>query len=259
MGEQEVTQFLSSLATDRNLSASSQNQALSALLFLYQNVLGRELDWLDRVVRAKRSLRVPMVLSREEVTAVLNRLHGTPWLMASLLYGAGLRVLECARLRVKDVDLSRKELTVRDGKGRKDRVTLVPGMLVATLTAQLERVQVQHRSDLQQGGGFVELPYALRRKYPQAARQWGWQWVFPATRTYLHPETRERRRHHLDESVLQRAVRQAVREAGIAKPATCHTLRHYAGTGITGTRLPQPYSKTVTTFARSRNFSDIET
>jgi len=159
MGEQEVTQFLSSLATDRNLSASSQNQALSALLFLYQNVLGRELDWLDRVVRAKRSLRVPMVLSREEVTAVLNRLHGTPWLMASLLYGAGLRVLECARLRVKDVDLSRKELTVRDGKGRKDRVTLVPGMLVATLTAQLERVQVQHRSDLQQGGGFVELPY----------------------------------------------------------------------------------------------------
>jgi len=259
MGKAEIAAFLTHLTTERHVSASTQNQALSALLFLYHRVLGTKIPWIEEIERPQRPQRLPVVLTPTEVRALLSRMSGTTWLMAALLYGAGLRVLECARLRVKDVDLSRKELIVRDGKGRKDRVTLVPGTLVATLTAQLERVQVKHRFDLRQGGGFVELPYALRRKYPQAARQWGWQWVFPATRTYLHPETRERRRHHLDESVLQRAVRQAVREAGIAKPATCHTLRHYAGTGITGTRLPQPYSKTVTTFARSRNFSDIET
>ena len=153
-----MTQFLSSLATDRNLSPSSQNQALSALLFLYQNVLGRELDWLDRVARAKRRLRVPLVLSREEAAAVLSRLHGTPWLMASLLYGAGLRVLECARLRVQDIDFRRNQILVRDGKGRKDRVTLLPSKTSAPLAAHIERFRFQHQEDIGKGAGYVELP-----------------------------------------------------------------------------------------------------
>ena len=232
MGEHEVTQFLSSLATDRNLSPSSQNQALNALLFLYQHVLGRELDWLDRVVRAKRRLRIPLVLSREEVAAVLNQLHGTPWLMASLLYGAGLRVLECARLRVQDVDFRRNQVLVRDGKGRKDRITLLPSKSAAPLAAHVERVRLQHQKDIEKGAGYVELPYALRRKYPRAARDWPWQWVFPATRFYRDRETGERRRHHLHESVLQRAVKDAVRASGISKPAKCHTLRHSFATHL---------------------------
>ncbi len=232
MGEHEVTEFLSSLATKNNLSPSSQNQALSALLFLYQNVLGRELDWLDRVVRAKRRLRVPLVLSRDEVDAVLQQLHGTPWLMASLLYGAGLRVLECARLRVQDVDFRRNKILVRDGKGRKDRVTVFPNKVKAPLAAHIERVRLQHRKDIEEEAGYVELPYALRRKYPRAARDWPWQWVFPATRFYRDPQTGERRRHHLHESVLQRAVQGAVRASGISKPAKCHTLRHSFATHL---------------------------
>lgn len=232
MGEREVTHFLSSLATKDKLSASSQNQALAAILFLYGNVLGRKLEWLDRVVRAKRPIRIPLVLSRREVAAVLGQLHGTTWLMASLLYGAGLRLLECARLRVQDVGFSRAELTIRDGKGRKDRVALLPQALVAPLASHIERVRAQHQSDLRRGAGYVELPYALRRKYPRAARDWAWQWVFPATRFYRDGETGELRRHHLHESVLQRAVRDAVRATGIPKPASCHTLRHSFATHL---------------------------
>jgi integron integrase len=232
MGEAEVTEFLSSLATKGKVSASTQNQALAALLFLYRNVLGRELDWLQDLVRAKRPVRLPVVLSRDEVAALLRHVRGTPWLMASLMYGAGLRLLECARLRVKDVDLDRREITVRDGKGRKDRVTVIPARLVQPLTEQLEKAREQHSADLRRGAGYVELPDALARKYPTAAQEWGWQWVFPATSFYFHRETGQRRRHHLHESVVQRAVKEAARAAGISKPASPHCLRHSFATHL---------------------------
>jgi integron integrase len=232
MGVPEVTRFLSSLATQQRVSASTQNQAFSALLFLYREVLGRELTGLDEVVRAKQPVRVPLVLAREEVAAILRHLVGAPWLMASLMYGAGLRLLECARLRVKDVDFARGEITVRDGKGRKDRVTLLPTKLAEALSAHLERGRRQHGSDVSAGAGFVALPHALARKCGGAAREWMWQWVFPATRFHVDGLTGQRRRHHLHETVLQRAFKQAVRSAGIAKPASCHTLRHSFATHL---------------------------
>jgi len=232
MGEGEVTAFLSSLATDRHLSASSQNQALGAILFLYREVLGRELAWLDDVVRAKRPVRLPVVLSRQEVRAVLDRLDGVPKLMASLLYGAGLRLLECARLRVKDVDFDRNEVVVRAGKGDKDRVTMLPASAKHDLSRHLEQTKRQHEQDLRLGAGWVELPGALGRKYPNAGREWAWQWVFPATRSYFHHATAQRRRHHLHESVLQRALKLAVARAGLTKPATCHSLRHSFATHL---------------------------
>jgi integron integrase len=232
LGEAEVTRFLSSLATDRHVSASTQNQALSAVLFLYVDVLGRRLAWLGRVVRAQRPVRVPVVLSRGEVAGVLTRLHGDCGLMASLMYGSGLRLSECAQLRVKDVDLERRELVVRDGKGRKDRVTLLPDSLRRPLAAHLARVHEQHRRDLRAGRGRVALPDALRVKHPAAAGEWAWQWVFPATRFYVDRETGEVRRHHLHESVVQRAVKEAVRAAGLGKAASCHTFRHSFATHL---------------------------
>lgn len=232
MGAHDVTRFLSALATRVRLSPSTQNQALSTLLFLYHEVLGRDLAGLGEIARAKRPVRLPVVLSRAEVGAILDRLHGTPWLMASLLYGSGLRLLECCRLRIKDVDLSRNALTVRDGKGLKDRVPLIPGTLREPLAEQLERMRRRHQADLRHGAGGVELPYALREKHPQAPWAWAWQWVFPATRHYVDRETGERRRHHVHESVLQRAVKDAVRAAGIARPASCHTLRHAFATHL---------------------------
>jgi integron integrase len=232
MGAAEITQFLSALAVEQNVAASTQNQALSALLFLYRSVLEQELPWLDGVVRAKRAARLPVVLTREEVRAVLRELHGPPRLMAILLYGAGLRVLECARLRVKDVDFGTNQLVVRGGKGDRDRVTMLPGTVKADLAQHLERVRSQHARDLQHGAGWVELPWALARKYPSAGREWAWQWVFPATRIYVDRVTGQRRRHHLHETVLQRAVKEAVRRAGIPKPATCHTFRHSFATHL---------------------------
>ena len=232
MGASEVTQFLTALAVERKVAASTQNQALGALLFLYREVLQQNLPWLDDLIRAKRPERLPVVLTRDEVRAVLQHLTGVPRLLALLFYGAGLRLLEAARLRVQDVDFAANTIVVRNGKGAKDRVTMLPATVKAELARHVEDVQRQHERDLQRGAGWVELPDALGRKYPNAGRQWGWQWVFPATRLYFHRETRQRRRHHLHESVPQRAVKEAVRRSGIAKHAKCHTFRHSFATHL---------------------------
>ena len=232
LGADQVTAFVNHLAVEGQVSASTQNQALSALLFLYRDVLQVELPWLDELVRARRPERLPVVLSRAEVRAVLSAMDGTPRLMASLLYGAGLRLMECCRLRVKDVDLDRNQLIVREGKGDKDRRTLLPAAAWVPLSRQLDAVRDQHRRDLDVGAGWVELPQALGRKLPSAGRSLPWQWVFPATRTYVDPETGHRRRHHLHETVLQGAVRDAVCAAGLHKRATCHTFRHSFATHL---------------------------
>jgi len=228
----EVTRFLSSLATESKVSASSQNQVLSALVFLYHDVLRVDLPWLDEVVRAKRPERHPVVLTGEGVARLPAHLSGVTRLMAALMYGSGLRFLECCRLRVKDVEFARYRIIVREGKGDKDRVTLLPAALVPELSGHLEWVERQHRRDIEKGAGWVELPRALSRKYPNAGREWVWQWVFPATRTHVCRQTGQRRRHHLHESVLQRKVKQAVRRTGIPKPASCHSLRHSFATHL---------------------------
>ncbi len=232
MGKAEVSAFLSHLATEGRVSASTQNQAPSAVLFLYAQVLNQDIGWLDELVRAKRPARVPVVMTGDEVRSVLGQLEGTEHLMASLLYGAGLRLLECCRLRVKDVDLERGEIVVRDGKGARDRRTMLPVRLVPALAAQLERVRAQHARDLAAGTGSVELPLALERKYPRAPYEIGWQWVFPATRFYTDAANGRRQRHHLHEIVLQRAMHGAVRRARVMKPASCHTLRHSFATHL---------------------------
>jgi integron integrase len=232
LGASEVTQFLSALALGRHVGANTQNQAFSALLFLFREVWQRPLEGLEHATRAKRPTRLPQVLTPAEVVQILAHLRGTSRLMAALMYGSGLRLLECAQLRVKDVDLGRRELTVRDGKGRKDRVTMLPTSLVAPLSAHLARVRRLHERDRATGSGAVALPDALALKYPRAAWEWAWQWVFPATRTYVDVQTGILRRHHLHETVLQRAFKEAVRASGIPKAATCHTLRHSFATHL---------------------------
>jgi len=232
MGAPEVEAFLTGLATHGQVAASTQNQALAALLFLYREVLGQELPWLDNIRRAKKPQRLPTVLTREEVAVVLAQMSGVTWLMAGLLYGAGLRLMECVRLRVQDVDFVRREITVRQGKGGKDRRTMLPALVIEALQGQLAEARRLHERDLGAGFGAVWLPYALDRKYPDAAREWAWQYVFPASARSIDPRSGVERRHHLDETVLQRSVKAAVRRAGIGKPATCHTMRHSFATHL---------------------------
>ncbi len=232
MAEPEVMAFLSSLAVHGQVAASTQNQALSAIVFLYAEVLQLELDWLRGLVRARRPARLPVVLTRDEVQRLLRELTGVVRLMASLVYGSGLRLLECAQLRVKDVELARREIRVRDGKGRRDRVTMIPARLVEALTVHLEGARRLHDEDVRGSAGWVTLPDALGRKYPGAGRDWAWQWVFPATRTYVCRETGQRRRHHLHETVVQRAVKAAVVKAGLISRASCHTFRHSFATHL---------------------------
>jgi integron integrase len=232
MGNREVSEFLSHLATHRNVAASTQNQALSALVFLYQEVLGKEIGWLDDLERAKRPARLPVVLTQAEVRAVLADLDGRHELMAKLLYGTGMRLMECVRLRIKDVDFERGEIMVRDGKGGKDRITMLPRNVVDPLKNHLEKVRAIHEKDLAAGFGEVYLPFALERKYQNAAREWGWQYVFPASKRSIDPRSGKERRHHIDEKSLQRAVKSAVRASRIAKPATCHTFRHSFATHL---------------------------
>ena len=232
LGEREVIAFLTALAVRGRVSASTQNQALAAIAFLYRDVLGIPLGELQGIARAKRPVRLPTVLTREEIARVLHEMSDPTRLAAALLYGAGLRLREAMTLRVKDVDLERGEIRVREGKGRKDRVTVLPRSQLAPLRRQLARAARVHQLDLACGGGRVALPDALARKLPSAAREWGWQWIFPATRCYRDPVSGERRRHHLHESVLQRAVHSAALRAGVAKRVTCHTFRHSFATHL---------------------------
>lgn len=232
LGEREVLAFLQDLAERRKVAASTQQQAMAALQFLYREVLDRPLLLTGRIAHGRAPVRVPVVLTRHEVTAVLGRLPGVYQLIGMLLYGGGLRLGEAMALRIKDVDLERRELVVRRGKGARDRVTMLPGVCVTPLHVHLQEVRAQHERDLASGGGSVELPEAMARKSPSASRSWPWQWVFPSRRRHVDGDSGERRRHHLDLSAMQRAMTEAVRASGIGKRASCHTLRHSFATHL---------------------------
>lgn len=232
LAESNVNRFLTHLAVKEHVAASTQNQALSAMLFLYEHVLQQPLDRIEGVVRARRPKRLPVVLTVDEVSRVMAHLSGDKWLIAMLLYGGGLRLLESLRLRVKDLDFERGEITVREGKGDKDRVTMLPQAVIHPLQEHLHRVERFHQQDLADGYGRVELPHALARKYPNANREWCWQFVFPQERRWRNSTTEEQGRHHMDESLVQRAVKAAVREAGLAKRVTSHTFRHSFATHL---------------------------
>jgi integron integrase len=232
LGRGEISRFLSSLAVERNVAASTQSQALSALVFLYKHVLQTPFEWLDHLERAKKPERLPTVLTRSEVVTILNHLQGTPWLIASLLYGSGLRLLEACQLRIKDIDLERRQLLIRDGKGRKDRRTMLAQHLVGPIAQQIERCRALFEVDLVEGRGYVALPGALARKLPNADRDFRFQWLFPAARVHIDPETGQYRRHHLHETVMQRAMAAAVRDTGLRTRASCHTLRHSFATHL---------------------------
>lgn len=232
MGAVEVEAFLTHLAVEGRVAASTQNQAKAALLFLYREVLAIELPWLEHVEQAKVSRRLPVVLTVSETRLVLDKLNGIYKLLGCLAYGTGMRLMEVMRLRIKDIDFERKEILVRDGKGSKDRVTILPEAAIEPLRLHLQTVKARHEADLQAGYGTVYLPDALERKYPNANREWGWQYVFPATQRSVDPRSGVTRRHHLDEKGLQRAMKQAVRDCNLTKPATPHTLRHSFATHL---------------------------
>ena len=232
MSEREVSEFLTYLAREGHVAASTQNQALSAILFLYKQVLKHEIGWLDHVERAKKPPKLPVVLAREEVKRIFAHLNGVQKIMAALLYGSGLRLMECVRLRVKDVDFAYAQIMVRDAKGGKDRVTMLPVNVAEPLRRHIARVKTQHEQDIEDGFGSVQLPFALERKFPNAHTEWSWQFVFPSSRISCDPRTGRKQRHHMTEAILQSALKSAVRASGITKPATCHSLRHSFATHL---------------------------
>jgi integron integrase len=232
MGEAEIRGFISQLAVEGQISASTQTVALSALLFLYRDVLKKALPYVANIERAQKPKRLPLVFTRDEAKRILATLEGTYWLVAGLLYGSGLRLMECLRLRVKDVDFAYGQITVRDGKGDKDRVTMLPDSLRGPLEHHLQKVKLLHKDDLTAGYGEVFLPYALARKYPQAPREWDWQYLFPATTRSVDPRSGKQRRHHLSDDAIQKAVKKAIRRAQISKNGSCHTFRHSFATHL---------------------------
>ncbi len=232
LGEADIERFLSNLAVTHKVAAATQNQALSAILFLYQKVLGRELEWMENVTRAKRPVRLPVVLTRDETQRTLQQLEGTRALVLKLMYGTGMRLMEALRLRTKDIDFGYRQIIVREGKGFKDRVVPLPEAMVAPLSTQLEKARSQHLADLDAGFGSVELPYALAKKLPNAAREWAWQFAFPAPTRSVDPRSGEIRRHHMHEQSVQRALREAARRAGVVKRITTHVLRHSFATHL---------------------------
>ncbi len=232
LGDRDISDFLTYLTQQRHVAAATQNQALNALVFMYRHVLEKPVGELQDVVRAKKPKRLPVVLSQLEVARLLSHLTGIHWLIGCLMYGSGLRLMECVRLRVKDVEFERRAILVRDGKGGKDRVVTLADALLEPLARHLDTVKTLHERDIAAGFGRVYLPFALAKKYPNADIEWGWQYVFPASRRSIDPRSNIERRHHINESSVQKAVKNAVRQAGIDKPASCHTLRHSFATHL---------------------------
>lgn len=232
MGEKEINAFLKHLAVNRNVTASTQTQALSTLLFLYKKVLGQDIGFIENIYRAKKPRRLPVVFSRQEVREIMQRLTGEKWLMANIIYGEGLRLMECLRLRIKDVDFAYNQITVRDGKGQQDRITMLPEIIKNPLKGHLKKVWHLHQKDLKDGYGRVSMPYALSRKYPNADREWGWQYVFPSINRSVDPRSGLVKRHHLSEQFLQRAIKTAIRNAKISKRGSTHSLRHSFATHL---------------------------
>lgn len=253
MGDKEIEQFLTSLAVDEDVAASTQNVAFNALLFLYNEILHKELGPIAEIVRAHRSKRIPDPLTRQEIGKVVARLKGDYWIVGNLLYGSGLRLLECLRLRVKDIDFTQNRIIVREGKGEKDRATILPTAVRKRLQIHLRKIRAMHDEDLADGFGETVLPHALAKKYPEAAKQWNWQYVFPASRRSVDPVTKVFARHHIDETSVQRVVKAAIRDAGITKPASCHTLRHSFATHL----LEQGYD--IRTVQELLGHADIRT
>ena len=232
MGEKEISEFLSDLAVAGNVAASTQNQAMCAIVFLYKHVLEREMGEFQDLTWAKRPAKLPEVFTIDETDKIINNIEGVYKLIAILMYGAGLRLIECLRLRVKDIDFTYKKINVREGKGKKDRPTMLPETAIPLLQKQLEEVKTRHQKDLKGGFGTVYLPYALSKKYPHANREWGWQYIFPASRLSVDPRSGVKQRHHLDESSVQKTVRKAIRSVNISKHAGCHTFRHSFATHL---------------------------